>query len=390
MEERWWELPGPGLYIERAAAELRGGKNVLLGLPANVPHGLLGAFRKHLAGDGGGTRQLSVVDVQDCSDQSPVEALYRLFRPGFTRSDRLSARTLAGEVDFQDRLIWLKGLTVESSRSWFGFLVEYSEACRDIDLLSRTLFCLEVVGPAADDAPGPGICLAGIPYQGVTSFLDIYIFSLLVFLEKKLSPLERQLAVAVSANLSLWDPKLVLLLAESGLEAMFRPASLLREALPSAAEGFLGADGSPWSRGRENSVDGDTFIHSSVLAAEGGEDELNTRVWKAEIQVLYPFIEERRREILAILSGDLQVPFTTPSGYRVDDMADLEIGHIAQQLHILKRPLARDFRNLTLKLKTIRNELAHLRPVSPRIITSREITAYRAILDNEGTYAGRS
>ena len=40
MDAHWWELPGPAAFLRAAWDDMRGGKNVVLALPATAPAGL--------------------------------------------------------------------------------------------------------------------------------------------------------------------------------------------------------------------------------------------------------------------------------------------------------------------------------------------------------------
>jgi hypothetical protein len=74
-------------------------------------------------------------------------------------------------------------------------------------------------------------------------------------------------------------------------------------------------------------------------------------------------VEEQRQDLLQRLSNQLTIPFTTPSGSTVWDLADLEIGHIAYQIN---RNGMADWktRQHVNSLRDIRNLLVHFKVVS--------------------------
>ena len=115
MDAEWWELPGPAAFLRTAWEDVRGGKNVVLALPATAPAGLRGglsalvrqaemwAWRDYPAGDGAG------------SSAALVEQLHQRFAPpkggGVVL---LSADTLAADPRLADTVIWVEGMTATS------------------------------------------------------------------------------------------------------------------------------------------------------------------------------------------------------------------------------------------------------------------------------------
>jgi hypothetical protein len=107
-------------------------------------------------------------------------------------------------------------------------------------------------------------------------------------------------------------------------------------------------------------VNGEDVVHSVALAIRNDDAELRRRIWKAEVAVLYPFLEERRLHLLPRLRPYLRLPVETTYG-PVEDVYDLELG---QLVHFLRgRNLPRELWRLLNVLTDMRHALAHLRPV---------------------------
>src|SRR5262249_34711844 len=117
-----------------------------------------------------------------------------------------------------------------------------------------------------------------------------------------------------------------------------------------------------WHLGMIDDLDAKPMVHSAALAHNDPTSEIARRIWGAEIGVLLPFIEEKRRSFLEHYGKLLQVPFQTPFGV-VTDVRDLEIGHIDHQISTRRRGVGPDVRNLIARLRDIRNSLSHLEPV---------------------------
>jgi hypothetical protein len=116
---------------------------------------------------------------------------------------------------------------------------------------------------------------------------------------------------------------------------------------------------SEWWQGTTAQFAGQPVEHSASLQIAGDTEEIEQRLWEAQVQVLLPFIERQRRLLVQRLNGLLQVPFVGRRGEVIDDVRDLELGHI--EFQCCERPKAVDChtRRLVTSLKLARNELAH-------------------------------
>jgi hypothetical protein len=95
-------------------------------------------------------------------------------------------------------------------------------------------------------------------------------------------------------------------------------------------------------------------------------------LWRGQVGVLLPLIEEERQSLLTALAGQLCVPWRTDWG-EITDLYDLEIGHIYAQMANGCVTTDREVRRRVRCLKEIRNELAHLRPAPSNLLASEEI-----------------
>jgi hypothetical protein len=122
----------------------------------------------------------------------------------------------------------------------------------------------------------------------------------------------------------------------------------------------------------QNKIDGETKIHSAALAISGGNAEISHRVWSAEVGILFPFVEKKRHEILDQLNEVLQIPFKTRFGDVIEDLQDLEIGHIESQILTNNIGINPKLWNKIQILRQIRNALAHSEPVPIDLLCSEE------------------
>lgn len=102
---------------------------------------------------------------------------------------------------------------------------------------------------------------------------------------------------------------------------------------------------------------GDRMVVHSCALAEGSR-ELQQRVWSAEVGVVLPRIEELRQQLIDRYSSRFRMPYRTRFNQIIDDVRDLEIGHVCDQLQTISAP--REDRYAAAQLTKMRNRLAHL------------------------------
>jgi hypothetical protein len=360
MDGHWWELPGPGAFLRAAWEDMRGGKNVVLALPATVPRGLrdalagmvrqaeMWAWRDYPAGDGvGGAAAL-------------VEQLHQRFAPPKMGGGMLSAGTLAADPRLADTVIWVEDMTTTCWPAWRTFLGQYERACQMCPEQGRGLFCVPLTGQVAGQVPESAVALSVRRWWGVVGGVDLLLDLSMRADSRPMPALHRRLALAVACEISGTDAALARMLAGLDLRQLLEPQDVLRA--EASRRGWTPAQARrpTWEDGLTDGVNGEDVIHSVALAIRGDDAELRRRIWQGEVGVLYPFIEERRLQLLPRLRSYIRLPVETTFGL-VDDLYDLELG---QLVHFLRGGnLPRVWWRLLNVLKDMRHSLAHLRPV---------------------------
>lgn len=100
---------------------------------------------------------------------------------------------------------------------------------------------------------------------------------------------------------------------------------------------------------------GGEMTHHAAWLARNDSISLTKRVWRGQLGVLFPWIEERRREVIARHLGLLQVTEAS-----MPEVEMLDWGPIAIQLGNSPKGCPKSVQSA----RIIRNELAHGRPVS--------------------------
>lgn len=368
MTDSWWDLPGPARFLSGAVRSLRLGKNVILALPSHSPDPLR-ALRSSLESE---WQLLTIRLSEEGRHTSPLDLLFSRFVPNAPPSTLRSAVTLVAEESFSGKLLFIDELSDDQWQLWKAFLLDYEHVCRSIPQIERTLFCIRLAGRPATDPPQQDVCIAVHRYDNV-QLIDATLYAWLLIENSSLPPLEKRVAASGIAAVSLWDPILAERLAQEPFPRILKPEGLLRDV--ARERDWCQNPGPPdadlWHMGGTCSIDGVDKLHSAVLAATNRIADVERRLWSAQVGVLFPYIEERRQEIVERLSGVLKVPFRKDDGEIVEDLRDLEIGHIEAQIRTVPR-IGENTLRLVRKLRKVRNHLSHLELVPAELVSAPE------------------
>ena len=355
----FWQLPGSSRFLRGVADDLRGGCNVLVTFSEHSLDGWFNALCEELSDSLPGPQELIV-------DGSPpmVSVQNHIGLP--TPSPQMSLPELCRLHAFGGKLIYLDFHTPEEWMPWQKFLLDYEDACKQLTLTERTLFIARLGGKVAPLAPEPANLLHLHQFQGQVDSLDIRIHAANLLSGTALPSWQHQLAVSLLVELALWDPEICAIGSSLPLAELIKPTTWLAQLAQN--RGWTVADDvkaptAVW-RGLTQQFEGDNRVHSAWLALASRQEALNQRVWNGQVAALFPLLERHRRALLKYHRSVFRIPWPTKFGtiYRHED---LELNHIADQLKILNSYGLRDACDFVCWLRDIRNDLAHLSPVSP-------------------------
>jgi hypothetical protein len=259
------------------------------------------------------------------------------------------------------RLVWLEHIPSGSWPAWRSFLGAWEHATRALAVPWRGLLAVCLIGADADGPPAEDVALAVHRWSGAVDELDmmLYVSRLVPRQEETSRAIRRRLDVATIAALSLWDGATARRLTAAVTTAVMDWTAALLDV--ANRRGWSPGDSVAWSAGVVERFGGREQLHSSWLALNGQRDDIERRIWRAQVAVLLPWVEERRQSLLGELRGRLHVPWTTRFGETITDLRDLEVGHIEAQLTAgpPPSPATREVQ----VLRRIRNHLSHLEPV---------------------------
>jgi hypothetical protein len=369
MDERWWQFPGPSQFLQTVARDLSQGNNVLLALPALVPDGLRDALAEQVRHNDLLTWREVPAQAGDSGLTLLVERLHEQFAPVENPGAVLSAATLASAKSFVGTVVWVEGMNQRAWPVWREFLRQFQHACNGLAEWSRGLFCLPLGGPLATEAAGD-VALTVRRWRGVVGPLDLSLDLAQLIDGRRENPLHRKLRFALSLELAGPDVALARELARLDLLTLIEPQETLVQVAVRRGWTSDGVGNPTWEEGMVDDFDGAEWVHAAVQARQGDVAAVRRRVWRAEVGVLYPFLEEQRLRLVTQVRPYLRLPVETPYG-TVKDATDLELG---QLVHYLRgRRVPQPLWRVLAQLKDMRHALAHLQPVPADCLFAEEI-----------------
>jgi hypothetical protein len=99
-----------------------------------------------------------------------------------------------------------------------------------------------------------------------------------------------------------------------------------------------------------------------LLALKEEADAINLRIWKAQLKILFPFIEHRRNTFIDLIRKHLSF---VPSQSNLADMEFAKIGHhIERHIPAGQQEAYGVFLQIASAFGDVRNDLAHRTPAS--------------------------
>lgn len=373
----WWQLPGPLKFISSLAQDLRNGKNIVLCLPEYHPNDLLRALRRTYDEN----QAISWVNISLSDNEiDPVEFLCRYFDLEIHPETFMNANILCEKLGFIKGIIILDGFTQRNWGPWKDFLSDYEHALRSKAKETRTPFIVFIKGDIALDPPHQEVALSIRKWDGVVDLVDMLAYTSHLLPDSNMPSLLRQVALYTVAELAMWDPLLAINLVRQDLNTILNPLEYLTELAVERdwKEINLDVKSASWCFGASAVFEDRIKLHTLALASNGYTDEIKQRLWSAQVKVLLPFVEDRRGEIIQVLSDDLWAPYIAKDK-TINDIHGLEISHIYDQTQANKN-LDYRLRKLIKVLRDIRNTLAHVEIVSADTLRSSEMLNYAEII----------
>lgn len=332
MERIWWgSVPNAARCVQEIVDAIHAERSMVLVLGENVPWR---AFLPVLIEE----RIADIPDRSlkriDCPEEAPgayLLAHYCMEEKRLTyRAGKSHAQFLAEEEDLvlNKAILWVDIADAGKARAWLDFIRDYHRGATKV--AARPSFLL-----AFSEDYGIGRGYKGVSYQAfaeeVNEF-DRFAFATLAascgIEQRRFKPYLATLAATICAE----DMELCAVCSRYGTEFLCCP----RKALEKIAAEEVRSDGRP-------------FVLDDLY--EG----LERRIWKAQVKIVFPAIEDRRQVYIAQCSAALRSMHLVPE--------EVEIGILAHKAVRGDIPLPSAAVEELLLLKAARNHLAHLQEV---------------------------
>ena len=352
--EFWWaNITGAHLVISKIVEALTENCTVIIDIPVDLPwrHQMRSSaedeFRK-LSGISD-----TILEVVDATDDVPVDVAPGRFlldrfaqnkevRNGYReRSQRSIQEYIIENTVLKNRIIWVKGMLNSQVSDWLSFCRDYNSNNEE-----NGLFVLEIQGGVHKQDNN----MRSIRLLECISNYDVQLFSSFIVEEKSaLSNVWRRYLSTATAIICDIDAEIASHLLEIIDPKKQSPLDIIMEMASWQEYSVRGAD--------------DESNHIFMHCRNNNKKELEQRLWKAQVQVLFPLIEMERIKIIESYYRELQTTIEQKHieqyGEKITKPIQLELGTLCFLMNRYSCIRDKDARERISFLHKCRNHLAH-------------------------------
>lgn len=282
-------------------------------------------------------RAFKEIDMNDYNSLNAEDFLFENFcteekkgdffpKKSYTKANFLSEH---GIYKLNMCFVWVRNIKEENMQSWLDFLMDYSKGSS----YSSAIFILELSGKI--NIPDNPDCYVRLSADDYFNEFDKYVYCFLLAAEIKNITSEIKQYIAELASVFCSDKiELCKELFECGLDFAVNPQETVKRIF-----------------------DSETF----------NENEADAVVWRIQNKMLFPLFEQFRRKIVDehYYEIDKCLPLTLPYCQPIDKPYHLDLGNIKLLCDDnTDFYLKHDDYELLCKYRDIRNDLAHMKPVT--------------------------
>lgn len=329
----WWEQLGTSRrFLNQIKENMEAANSVVLHIPEKMPwkkyfYTMVDLQKASFSGD----RQMQRLEWQP--EKYPGAFILERLCTRIVRADYFPGQTYAAYLGSRDDIllcdyyVWITGVdTIEGINQWIEFISEYNEYSKSFS--KRAIFIIEYSGPAF--ASRQVTCLS---YALETIDRQVFCLELSSALNNASQrDFQSELALRVGGD----DPELSALLIGSGEAFIRNPVNVTQTIL-------------------QNRRRSDYTAFSGL-----SEAQIDSAVWKADIVMLFPILEQWRLDLVTKYKEDLRryLPIRNSNGEKVEEPLDLEIGSLLY-IAVQNQPFTKtEYEQLKL-CRSVRNKLAH-------------------------------
>lgn len=370
----WTSLPGPGHFLDRVENCIRNTRSVISFVPACLDESWMTDLRGRLGVD------FTWRDLRGGPSEFLQEVSNRRDGNAFIHCSELITEGI------QQHLFCARRISPADWPAWEALLVRFSESQRAEDEFKRNVMLLHLEQRDFSERVGALFDVCSLHDNLLAE--DAYFAASRLIQGGASRRLEDEIRMHIAAELALWDFDLCQFLCDAPLESLLEPSDLLfryvdtREGGDKASNQVFEPAWSSAIRGRRSPV------HSALVAKAGDVAELRRRVWRGQVQVLFPLIEEQR--CLLIKQVERRAPPVMRKCYELQMLLLEETPHLARfakgevggpdapiEIGLLLSAMSHvkccppELKRYVWKLWNMRNKLAHLDVCSKQDLPTR-------------------
>ena len=353
--EFWWNnITGANLVVTNIVNSLMQTSSVVVEIPSDLPwrKEMRSVVEDEFRRKTGYTEML--IEIVDVADEMPLSLtpgkfLLERFSPsrdvmnGYReRSHKTIQEYIRENKVLKNRIVWVKGLTHDLTGKWAGFCNDYAH-----DTLENGCFVIET----HDDVKikeNPNLCKVRL--TDCISECDVQLFN--SFIVEKLS--------GNSSNWKKYIATAAASICETDAEVSFRllMCNNFHDHCILEDIGQL-ANSDEYPRRGADAGSNHTFAHYR----NGDRNYLEQKLWKAQVQTLFPLIEMERIMIIRCYESELREMVTENKVMQFNNQItrpiELELGTLCHRMNTTKFSLGKTVDERVQFLHVCRNHLAH-------------------------------
>ena len=332
LGELWWtRLVNSVRFLETVRNALIGGKSVIMSFENEIPwqEFMVETLEQQIPF----LTETHMFVTHDVSavKEKPGEFLFKKYCSEYDRTHNywpsMTYEAFLAENQnspLRHRVVCSRGVTNANANAWIKTINKYLDCCKNGD---HGVFILITQGTPTVASKH----IETIRYTDYVSEYDCLMLCMTILSYEKCTPVQKRYVSEVASNIAKGNIHVAGALASAGYQLALSPYETASEALQQCAIKI-------------------TSLHERVKVG----------VWETQIKLVFPKLEDFRRDIIIKYKPRLQehLPITSSSGERVDRVTDLELGQlyfICGKNSIIEKT---EFEMLK-KMREARNKLAH-------------------------------
>lgn len=343
MDTIWWnKVTNASCFLETIVASVQNGQSVLLELPDTIPWYMTmkEIIENEISMQNSDSACKYVLDTK----VEPGEYLLKTF---CKKEKQAKYRPLIGyprflaksnDIVLNDRILWIADVDKKQVQKWVDFIENYNKELEEGRKGCR--FIIET-REKCNISNRKGIQF--ISFEKKIEYYDNYVFNMLAASSLKGTQLFKQYLAEVVSIMFPNDIELSSKCISDGKRFLKNPIKVIQSIIE-----------------QESRSDG-AYFNVSVK-----QEELQERLWEAQIKIIFPLIEKHRSVIVKKYKSQIEVllPIEGSYGETFNEVNEVELGTISYLQGKGKIQMSSDDISKVEKLKKARNDLAHIKTLA--------------------------